>query len=53
MSGFVEGPTATLSYTQPALGLAGTFSWTMMGNAAFGTFTSSVPNSGTSQLVRR
>jgi hypothetical protein len=53
MSGVVSGATATLTYVQPALGLTGTFNWTMSGGAASGTFTSSVPNAGTSQLVRR
>lgn len=54
IQGQIEGRTATATYTQPALGLTGTFSWTMSaeGNAA-GSFTSSVPNAGTSQLVRR
>ena len=54
ISGSVNGQTATATYTQPALGITGTFEWTFLssGNAA-GTFTSSVPNAGTSQLVRR
>jgi hypothetical protein len=54
MTGSVSGTTASVSYTQPALGLTGTFIWTMGANGnATGTFTSSVPNSGTSQLIRR
>ncbi len=54
IQGQVEGRTAWATYTQPALGLTGTFSWTMSSaGAAAGSFTSSVPNAGTSQLVRR
>lgn len=53
LSGTVVGNVATAEFAQPALGVTGIFIWTMGadGNAA-GTFTSSIPNSGTSQLIR-
>jgi len=53
LSGTVAGNIATVEFNQPGLGFTGIFIWTLGadGNAA-GTFTSSVPNSGTSQLVR-
>jgi hypothetical protein len=52
-SGTVVVNVATVEFSQPALGVTGIFIWTMQpdGNAT-GTFTSSVPNSGTSQLLR-
>ncbi|MCC6770833.1 MAG: hypothetical protein IT360_06435, partial [Gemmatimonadaceae bacterium] len=52
-SGTVAGNIATVEFNQPGLGLTGIFIWTLGadGNAT-GTFTSSVPNSGTSQLIR-
>ena len=54
MSGTVSGQTATVSFSQPALDITGTFVWTMgAGGNASGSYTSSVPNSGTSQLIRR
>ena len=53
LSGTVSGDTATVQFTQPSLGYSGTFVWTLTGrDAASGSFSSSVPNSGTSQLVR-
>ena len=54
ISGRVEGTTAYLEYSQPALGYSGTFTWTMAGGggSAQGTFTNSYPNAGTSSLVR-
>jgi hypothetical protein len=54
IDGTVSGRTATASFVQPALGHTGTFSWSMRadGNAE-GSFSSSVPNSGSSRLVRR
>ena len=53
MNGTVSGTTASVSFTQPALGISGSFTWTMgAGGNATGTYTSSVPNAGTSQLVR-
>jgi len=50
--GLVDGNSATATFTQPS-GITGAFSRTVGedGNA-IGTFTSSVPNSGTSQLIR-
>ena len=53
LTGVVTGDTATVEYVQPALGLQGTFVWTMTDpNRATGTFTNSYPNSGTSTLER-
>jgi hypothetical protein len=53
INGSVSGQTATVTYTQPALGHTGTFSWTLVSAArAEGTFTSSVPNAGISILQR-
>ncbi|MGE0228626.1 MAG: hypothetical protein AB7I38_08535 [Dehalococcoidia bacterium] len=53
LSGTVAGNIATVAFTQPGLGITGIFIWTLGadGNAT-GTFTSNVPNSGTSQLIR-
>ncbi len=53
LSGTVAGNIATAQFTQPGLNFTGIFIWTLNadGNAT-GTFTSSVPNSGTSQLIR-
>lgn len=53
LSGTVAGNIATVEFSQPGLGITGIFIWTMGadGNAT-GTFTSTVPNSGTSQLIR-
>lgn len=55
ISGVVGGRTATLQYSQPALGYTGSFVWTMAadGSSASGTFTSSAGNAGTSILARR
>jgi hypothetical protein len=52
-SGTVAANVATVEFSQPTLAVTGIFIWTMQpdGNAT-GTFTSSVPNSGTSQLLR-
>jgi hypothetical protein len=53
MTGVVTGDTAMVDYIQPALGLNGTFVWTMTDqNRATGRFTNSSPNSGTSVLER-
>lgn len=53
ISGSVGGDTASVEYTQPALGYQGTFTWTLVAqDRAEGTFTSSYPNSGTSLLLR-
>ena len=53
ITGTVQDQTAVLTYSQAALGHMGTFNWTLTGpNTARGTFTSSVPNSGTSTLQR-
>ena len=53
INGLVEDQTVRASYLQPAFGYTGTFTWTLVaGNLAQGTFTSSVPNSGTSTLTR-
>ncbi len=52
-SGTVAENIATVQFTQPTLGVTGIFIWTLAadGNAS-GTFTSSIPNSGTSELIR-
>jgi hypothetical protein len=53
IDGTVSGQVATVTYTQPALGLTGGFTWTLVSaTQAEGTFTSSVPNSGTSTMQR-
>ena len=53
IDGTVSGQTATVTYTQPALGHTGGFTWTLVSAArAEGTFTSSLPNSGSSILQR-
>jgi hypothetical protein len=53
LSGTVAANVATVEFSQPTLGVTGIFIWTMNadGNAT-GTFTSSIPNSGTSHLLR-
>lgn len=53
LAGTVAGNIATVEFTQPGLAINGIFIWTLGadGNAT-GTFTSNVPNSGTSQLIR-
>jgi len=53
LAGTVAGNIATVEFSQPGLGISGIFIWTLGadGNAT-GTFTSNVPNSGTSQLIR-
>ena len=53
LAGTAAGNIATVEFSQPALGITGIFIWTLGadGNAT-GTFTSNVPNSGTSQLIR-
>jgi hypothetical protein len=54
LNGRVEGETARVDYVQPALGLSGEFEWTMQpSGTATGTFTSSLPNRGSSRLTRR
>jgi hypothetical protein len=53
LSGSVASNIATVAYTQPGLGVTGIFIWTLHADGdATGTFTSSVPNSGTSGLTR-
>lgn len=53
LDGVVNGDTATLQYSQPALGFTGTFVWTVVApGRAEGTFTSTAPNSGTSTAQR-
>lgn len=53
LAGTVAGNIATVEFNQPSLGVTGIFIWTLGADGdATGTFTSSVPNSGTSQLVR-
>jgi hypothetical protein len=53
LNGGLSGRTATVQFSQPSLGHTGTFVWSMdaSGNAA-GMFVSSVPNTGSSQLIR-
>jgi hypothetical protein len=52
-SGTVAGNIATVQFSQPTLGVTGIFIWTLGADgSASGTFTSSIPNSGTSELVR-
>lgn len=52
-SGTVAANIATVQFAQPTLGVTGIFIWTLNadGNAS-GTFTSSIPNSGASELIR-
>lgn len=52
LTGVIDGQSIRAEFTQPS-GVTGLFSWTLGadGNAS-GTFRSSVPNSGTSQLIR-
>jgi hypothetical protein len=54
INGSVFGRTATVQFSQPALGHSGSFTWTMSGDgaSASGSFTSSVPNAGQSTLIR-
>jgi hypothetical protein len=50
--GTVDGGSVIAQFAQPS-GITGTFSWTVIDDgSASGTFESSVPNSGTSQLIR-
>ena len=54
ISGTVDGPKANLTFIQTSVGYQGTFTWTMTnGGNAEGTFSSSVPNSGRSELLPR
>jgi hypothetical protein len=53
ISGYVSGQTAVAGYVQPPLGYTGTFTWTMSNDGnAYGSFTNSLPNAGTSTLMR-
>ena len=53
ITGSVDGQTASVTYTQPAIGHTGSFTWTMVtATRAEGTFSSSLPNAGTSTLQR-
>ena len=52
LSGQVEANTARVQFVQPRLGYTGTFLWLLNASGGSGTFSSSVPNRGTSQLVR-
>jgi hypothetical protein len=52
LAGNVGGSSVTAQFTQPS-GITGSFSWSLgPGGNGSGTFQSSVPNSGTSQLIR-
>ena len=54
ITGTVQGNTAQAQFVQPQLGYTGTFTWTMSGDGnAYGTFTSTAGNAGTSALIRR
>jgi len=52
LTGQIEGNTVRAQFVQPALGYSGTFVWNLQGSSGSGTFTSSVPNAGVSQLTR-
>jgi hypothetical protein len=54
IQGTVDGNAASVSFVQQDLGITGTISWRLL-NAGLGTgmFSTSVPNSGSSQLIRR
>jgi hypothetical protein len=53
LSGAIDGQSITAQFTQPS-GITGVFVWTFAADGtANGTFQSSVPNAGTSQLVPR
>ena len=52
-TGTVVANFVTVEFSQPTLGVTGIFIWTMQPDgSATGTFTSSIPNSGTSHLER-
>ena len=52
--GRVDGNTATVQFNQPGPGFTGLFVWTMDGTGnASGSFSTSAPNGGPSQLIRR
>ena len=52
LTGIVSGSSLTAQFTQPT-GITGAFSWTLdAGGSPSGSFQSSVPNSGNSQLIR-
>ncbi len=54
INGIVEGSTASATFTQQDLSITGTFVWTLtIDGSATGSFSTSVPNSGPSQLLRR
>jgi len=52
VTGQIDGNTVRAQFVQPALGYSGTFTWNLQGSSGSGTFTSSVPNSGVSQITR-
>ena len=53
LTGVVEGRQVRMQFTQPRLGYTGTFLWSLDGTGrGSGTFSTSVPNSGTSVLTR-
>jgi hypothetical protein len=50
LSGKLQGVRVLVNFVQPALGYSGTFDWTLSPAGAEGSFVSSVPNSGSSQV---
>jgi len=52
LSGRMEGNTLRAQFVQPGLGYTGTFTWQLDASGGSGEFTTSVPNGGSSQLLR-
>jgi hypothetical protein len=52
LSGRMEGNTLRAQFLQPGLGYSGTFTWQLDASGGSGQFTTSVPNGGSSQLLR-
>ena len=52
LTGRMEGNMLQAQFVQPGLGYSGTFTWRLDGSGGFGEFVTSVPNGGSSQLLR-
>lgn len=52
VSGRMDSGMLIAQFVQPALGYSGTFRWRLDASGGVGEFASSVPNSGTSRLVK-
>jgi hypothetical protein len=52
LSGRIEGATLLAQFSQPALGYSGTFTWQLDASGGAGDFRASVPNGGSSRLLR-